>query len=205
MILLTWSNCWFHCIVRLMLQEFNVYYFDQRLRTLNNFLISINRFQDFRASDIFKWFIISFTRKYHDSCLAIKFRTEIRKRFFMFFRVFVLTTNESRMHAQKSVEKNVFSSYEMTRYFCTFDVLIIFSLRIKNEFSKSHRLQKSFSSFSSFSSITFQISVRFHDYRSHYELYTSKNKSSKSRILSIDEKKKQWINRFETKLKKNEK
>ena len=111
----------------------------------------------------------------------------------MFFRVFVLTINESRMHVQKSVEKNVFSLYEMTRYLCTFDVLIIFSLRIKSEFSRSHRLQKSFSSsssFSSFSSITFQISVRFHNCRNYYELYTFRNKSSKSRILSIDEKKK---------------
>ena len=173
-----------------MLQEFNVYYFDQKFKALNIFLISINRFQNFRISNIFKWSIISFTRKYHDSCLAIKFRTEIRKRFFMFFRVFVLIINEFRMHAQKSVEKNVFSLYEMTRYLCTFDVLIIFSLRIKSEFSKSHRLQKLSSSFSSSSSITFQIFVRFHDCRNHYELYTSKNKLSKSRILSIDEKKK---------------
>ena len=118
----------------------------------------------------------------------------------MFFRVFVLITNEFRMHVQRFVEKNVFFSYEMTRYFCTFYVLIIFSLRFKNEFSKSHRLQKSFSSFSSF---LFQIFVRFYDCRVRYELNAFTNKLSKSRILSIDKKKS--IDRFETKLKKKTK
>ena len=55
------------------------------------------------------------------------------------------------------------------------------------ENNRSHSLQKFFSSFSSFS---LSIFVRFHDCRIRYELYTFRNKSSKSRILSIDERRK---------------
>ena len=55
---------------------------------------------------------------------------------------------------------------------------------------KSNNLQKFFSSFSSFSSISFQISVRFHDCRIRYELYIFTNRSSKSHTRSIDEKRK---------------
>ena len=87
---------------------------------------------------------------------------------------------------------------------CIFHVLIIFSLRFKSEFSSRISLQKSFSSFSSFSSFfssVFQISVRFHDCRVRCELDTFTNKSSRLRILSIDKRKKKWINRFETRLK----
>ena len=93
-------------------------YIDQKLKTLNNFLVSISLLQDFRVSNIFKSSIISFTRRYHDSCLAIRFRTEIRKRFHLFYFVFVLITNEHRMHVQRFAKKNVFSLYKMTWYFC---------------------------------------------------------------------------------------
>ena len=94
-------------------------YFDQKFKTLSNFFISINLFQNFWVSNIFKWFIISFTRKYHDSYFAIKFRIEIRK---FFYSVFVLITNEHRMHVQKSAKKNVYSSYKMTRYLYLFQL-----------------------------------------------------------------------------------
>ena len=95
-------------------------YFDQKFKTLNHFLVSISLLQNFRISDIFKWFIISFIRKYHDSCFAIKFRTKIRKRFHLFFCVLII--NDHRMHVQKFAKKNVFSSYEMSRYFRIFQL-----------------------------------------------------------------------------------
>ena len=56
--------------------------------------------------------------------------------------------------------------------------------------TRSNSLQKFFSSFSSFSSSSSQISVHSHDCRVRYELNAFTNKSSRSRILSIDEKKK---------------
>ena len=168
-------------------------YIDRRLRTLKNLLVSINLFQDFWISDIYKWSIISFIRRYHDLCFAIRFRIEIRECFHLFYSVFVLITNEHRMHVQKFAKENVFSSYEMTRYFRIFYVLIIFSHRNSNanllrNFSnaKSNSLQKFFSSFSS---ISFQISVSFHDCRVRYEFNAFTNKSSRLRILSIDERK----------------
>ena len=167
-------------------------YIDRKLKTLKNFLVSISLFQSSWVSNIYKWFIISFIRRYHDSCLAIRFRIEIRKCFHFFYFVFVLIINEHRMHAQKSAKINVFSSYEMTRYFRIFYVLIILSHRNSNtnflkNFSnaKSNSLQKFSSSSSSISS---QISVSLHDCRVRYELNASTNKSSRSRTLSIDEK-----------------
>ena len=90
------------------------------------FLVSISLFQNFRMSNTFKWFIISLIRKFHDSCFVIKFRIEMRKRFHLFYFIFVLIINEHRMHVQKFAKKNVFLSYEMTQYFRIFYVLIIF-------------------------------------------------------------------------------
>ena len=68
----------------------------------------------------------------------------------------------------------------------------------------SSSLQKSSSSSSSSSSSILQNFVRFHDYRVRYEFYTFTNKSSKSRIVSIDEKRKNmnWSFRDELKTKR---
>ena len=176
---------------------------------MSNFLVSINLFQNFQISNIFKWCIISLNCKYHCSCLNARFRVEIRERFHIFLCVLTIN-NENRMHAQKFVEENVLSSYEMTRYSRTSHVLIILSLRFKSELSNRISLQKSiqssqsYSSSSSSSSISssssfssssssslsiLQISVRSHDCRDRYEFHTFTNKSSRSRILSIDERK----------------
>ena len=133
----------------------------------------------FKISSISKWRIISSICRYHCSCLNARFRIEIRERFHLFFCI--LTTNEHRMHAQRFAEENVFLSYEMTRYSRILHVLIILSLRFKSELSSRINLQKSSSSSS------LQISVRLHDCRVRYELYTSTNKSSRSRIMSINE------------------
>ena len=116
------------------------------------------------------------------------FESKFEKRFHLFFCV--LTTNEHRMHAQKSVKKDVFLSYEMTRYSRTFFVLIILSLRFKSELFSRINQQKRFSSTSSSSSFSSQIFVRFHDCRVRCEFHTSTNKSWRSRISSIDEKRK---------------
>ena len=71
--------------------------------------------------------------------------------------------------------------------------------------TKSNNLQKFCSSFSSFSSFSFQIFVRFYDYRVRYELNAFTNKSSKSRILLIDKKKKSQLIVSKRNWKKNEK
>ena len=122
------------------------------------------------------------------------FELDFEKRFHFFFCVLII--NEHRMRIQKFAKENVLSLYEMTRYSRIFHVLIIFSLRFKSELFSRIDLQKSFSLSSSFSSASSssssstsssQISVRFHDCRDRYELYTFTNKSSRSRILSIDE------------------
>ena len=55
------------------------------------------------------------------------FELKFEKRFHFFYFVFVLSTNEFRIHVQEFVKKDVFSLYEMTRYFRIFHVLIIFS------------------------------------------------------------------------------
>ena len=107
-------------------------YIDQKFKTLKNFLVSINqfalRFLDFRY----------FQMIYHITYSQISWfmsRNQISnwnsKTFSFFYSVFVLITNEHRMHAQKSAKKNVFSSYEMRRCFRLFHALIIFSLRFK--------------------------------------------------------------------------
>ena len=57
------------------------------------------------------------------------FESKFEKRFHLFFCVLII--NEHRMHAQRFAKKNVFSSYEMTRYFRIFHILIILSLRFK--------------------------------------------------------------------------
>ena len=74
-------------------------YIDQRLKALKNLLVSISQSaSSFRISNTFQWSIISFIRRYHGSCLAIKLRIEIRERFHLFYFVSVLVTNEHRMH-----------------------------------------------------------------------------------------------------------
>ena len=76
----------------------------------------------FLISSISKWRIRSSNCKYHDSCLAIRFRTEIRERFHLFFFVFVLTTNENRMHVSRFAEERTLLSYKRTRYLCIFQL-----------------------------------------------------------------------------------
>ena len=144
-------------------------------------------------SDISKWRITSSNCKYLSACFAIRLRTEIRERFHIFYFVFVLITNENRMHAQRFAEESALLSCKRTRYSRISHVLTILSLRFKSEFSSRIDLQESSSSssssssFSSSSSSSSQISVRLHGCRVRHELYTFTNKSSRSRIMSIDE------------------
>ena len=93
------------------------------------------------------------------------------------------TSGFKRKFSRKSscFEKTIVSSY----YLRDFSDIQRFS-QIQDRLD----LQKSSSSSSSSSSISFRTSVRFHDCRIRYELYTFKNKSSKSRILSNDERRK---------------
>ena len=92
------------------------------------------------------------------------FELRFEKRFHFFYSVFVLFTNEFRMHVQKSVKENVLLLYEMTRYFRIFHVLIIFShLDSDANFLKNLHTQRK----RSFHYTICENSLTFNDFRNY--------------------------------------
>ena len=87
------------------------------LKEANRYASSVSAL-GFLASNTSKWRIIPSTCRYHCPCLNARLRTEIRERFHLSYFVFVLTTNENRMHAQGFAGESALLSCKRTRYPC---------------------------------------------------------------------------------------
>ena len=120
---------------------------------------SVSRFSDFKYFQMIYHIIYSQISRFMSRSQISNWNS---KTFHLFYFVFVLITNKHHLHAQKFAKKNVFSSYEMTRYFRIFHVLIIFSYLNSNaNFSENfHVLKKR-----SFHHIKRQIFSTFNDFR----------------------------------------